>query len=70
METEIEEIIRFVQPVDFSTELEHAVIKAVVVATIGVAIGIGGVLIENRLKARATRKLVEELETKKASNKD
>jgi len=70
METEIVEIIRFVEPVDFSTELEHAVIKAVVVATIGVAIGLGGMLLENRLKARATRKLVAELEAKNTSTKD
>jgi len=70
METEIVEIIRFVEPVDFSTELEHAVIKAVVVATIGVAIGVGGMLLENRLKARATRKLVAELEAKKSSTQD
>ena len=70
METEIVEIIRFVEPVDFSTELEHAVIKAVVVATIGVAIGLGGMLLENRLKARATRKLVAELEAKKSSTQD
>ena len=70
METEIVEIIRFVEPVDFSTELEHAVIKAVVVATIGVAIGVGRMLLENRLKARATRKLVAELEAKKSSTQD
>lgn len=66
METETTEIIRFVEPVDFSTELQNAIIKTVVVTAIGtigtLAINALAISIGERLAARKIKKIQEQEE--------
>lgn len=61
------EIVRFVEPVNFSTELENAAVKAVIVGTIGAVIAIGTTVLKLRMEKKAAKKIMQEMQEMKTA---
>jgi len=61
METEIVEIVRFVEPISFSKDMENAAAKAAIGAVIGITAGLVGMLLNRRVE-----KMLEKREAAKA----
>lgn len=65
MDTEIVEIVRFIEPVDFNTEMQNAAAKAAIGAVIGVTAGLIGMLLNRRVEKMLNKREAAKAEAEK-----